>query len=267
METKELNQILEIASLFEVNKILWMIISFIVLFFAVKKLNQWSSNLKEKFPSKRLFILQSSTIISFVLSIVGTFAIIYGVLKPSKEILLALTGSAAVAIGFSLKDLVSSLIAGIVLLFDRPFQVGDRVTFKNIYGEIVKIGLRAVRLNTLDDNLVTIPNSEFINNAVASGNAGALDMMVVMNIHLALDENIPKVQELLYEVLITSRYVYLAKPVVVLVSEAEVAHRLVLKFTMKAYVLDVKYEKAFESDVYTRAIKELNKLEVRRPIL
>lgn len=266
METKDLNQVLEIASLFELNKVLWMIISFVLLFFIVKKLNHWSSGLKERFPSKRLFILQSFTVFSFILSIFGTFAIIYGVLKPSKEILLALTGSAAVAIGFSLKDIVSSLIAGIVLLFDRPFQVGDRVTFKEIYGEIVKIGLRAVRLNTLDDNLVTIPNSEFMSNAVASGNAGSLDMMIVMKIHLALDEDITKVTEILYEVLITSRYIYLAKPVIVLVSETEIAHRLALRFTLKAYVLDVKYEKAFESDVYSRAIKELNKHEIKRPL-
>ncbi len=104
--------------------------------------------------------------------------------------LLALGGGAAVAIGFSLKDLVASLFAGIILLFDRPFQVGDRVTFGNTYGEITSIGLRAVRLQTLDDNLVTIPNSRFIVDPVASGNAGELDMMVVMPFHLALNADI-----------------------------------------------------------------------------
>jgi len=52
---------------------------------------------------------------------------------------------------------VAVLVAGLLLLFDRPFRVGDRVSFNDVYGEIVSIGLRTVRLQTLDDNLVT-PN-------------------------------------------------------------------------------------------------------------
>lgn len=43
--------------------------------------------------------------------------------------MLAAGGSIAVAVGLSLKDLAASVVAGLILLFDRPFQVGDRVTF------------------------------------------------------------------------------------------------------------------------------------------
>jgi len=176
-----------------------------------------------------------------------------------------LGGSAAVAIGFSLKDLVSSMIAGIVLIFDRPFQVGDRVSFENVYGEISQIGLRAVRLVTLDDNLVTIPNSQFINNYVSSGNAGALDMMIVVKFHMALDENIEKIKDLLYEVVITSRFVYLKKPVAIVVSEVAVSETFALCFSVKAYVIDVQYEKSFETDIVTRAYNEFQKQGLKRP--
>src|SRR5690606_9449559 len=101
---------------------------------------------------------------------------------------------------------------------------------------------------------------------VASGNAGALDMMVVMKIHTSLNEDISRVEKILYEVLITSRYIYLDKPVVIVIQEVEVANRLALRFTLKAYVLDVKYEKAFETDIYSRGIKELNRLNIQRPV-
>ena len=96
----------------------------------------------------------------------------------AKEFMLAAGGSIAVALGFALKDIAASLVAGLLLLFDRPFRVGDRVSFADVYGEIVSIGLRTVRLQTLDDNLVTIPNSRFITDVVASGNSGELDMML-----------------------------------------------------------------------------------------
>ena len=70
-------------------------------------------------------------------------------------------GSAAVAIGFSLKILFLQWWQDFILLFDRPFQVGDRVSFNDLYGEIKSIGLRTVRLQTLNDDIVTIPNNKF----------------------------------------------------------------------------------------------------------
>src|SRR5690606_37763454 len=138
------------------------------------------------------------TILSFSLYIFGGIALFMGTVQPGKELMVAVGGSLAVAIGFAIKDVVGSLFAGIILLFDRPFQVGDRVTFGDTYGEIRSIGLRAVRLNTLDDNLVTIPNSKFITDVVASGNAGALDMMVVVNFHTNIHEDVERVKALIH---------------------------------------------------------------------
>ncbi|MCT4642756.1 MAG: mechanosensitive ion channel family protein [Bacteriovoracaceae bacterium] len=265
METKDLDKVIQIAELFKFEKIIWMVVAFVILVYVAKKLNEWTSSLIEKMPSQRLLFLQVITIVNFSLYIFGSFAIIYGILRPPEKMIIALAGSAAVAIGLALKDLVASIIAGIVLLFDRPFQVGDRVAFQGTYGEIQKIGLRAVRLNTLDDNLITIPNSQFMSNYVSSGNAGALDMMVVTSFHVAIDEDIDKIKDLLYEIVATSRFVYLSKPITISVNEAHIAESLAIKFTLKAYVLDVRYEKAFETDINSRVLKELSKNKIRRP--
>ena len=61
-------------------------------------------------------------------------------LKITPEVLLALGGTIAVSVGFALKDFVSSIVAGLIILVDRPFQVGDRVSFDGWYGEIIHIG-------------------------------------------------------------------------------------------------------------------------------
>ena len=228
-------------------------------------ISHFSNRLMEKVPTRRFLILQISTLITFALYIFGTVALVVGVLQPPKEFLIAAGGSIAVALGFALKDIAASLVAGILLLFDRPFRVGDRVTFGDTYGEIVSIGLRTVRLVTLDDNLVTIPNSRFITDVVASGNAGELDMMVVTDFHVSLDADIEAARKLIEEVVVTSRFAYLKKPVTFAIEEVEVARTLGIRLRTKAYVLDVRYEKAFQSDIVTRVTSLFKQRGILRP--
>ena len=164
-------------------------------------------------------------------------------------------GTVGVAVGFALKDLRGSLIAGVILLVDEPFQVGDRVAFGDSYGEITEIGLRSVRLVTLDDNLVTIPNNLFLTQSVASANAGALDCMVVMTFYIAAAEDYRKARRLAHEATSTSRYTYLSKPIVTLIADEFLGERFVTVLRVKAYVFDARYEKAFATDV-TERVKE-----------
>lgn len=267
MKTEGFDSLLNFAELLQVHKIILLVVSFILLVAFVKLLNKIGKRLQSRLNRHRLLILQVFTILSFVLYIFGGFSLFYAILAPPSELLLAIGGSAAVAIGFSLKDLVGSFVAGIVILLDRPFQVGDRVTFEGIYGEIVSIGLRAVRVNTLTDDLVTIPNSRFFTEAVSSGNAGALDMMVAVNFYIDLEADILRARELLYEIVVTSRYVFLKKPVKITAEEVVAANRLALKLTAKSYVLDVQYEKALQTDIVTRTELSFKENNIKRPAL
>ena len=210
-------------------------------------------------------LLQIITIIIFLIYIIGTAVIFYGSLQPPKELLIALGGSAAVAIGLSLKDLVSSLISGLVLLFDQPFQVGDRVKFGDQYGEIKSIGLRAVRLVTLSDDTVTIPNSRFLTEVVSSSNDGNMDMMIVNDFYLAIDADLELAKEIISEILITSKYIYLKKSFSIIVSEVILGNIIAVNLKVKSYVLDVKYEKLFQSELVSRVLDGFNKSKIKRP--
>jgi small-conductance mechanosensitive channel len=83
------------------------------------------------------------------------------VLAPSQDAFLAALGSAALAIGLGLQDLIKNLIGGMVIVVDRPFQIGDRVKLAEAYGEVKQIGLRSTKVYTDTGMLVTIPNSDF----------------------------------------------------------------------------------------------------------
>ena len=67
-------------------------------------------------------------------------------LRLSEQTLALIGGALAFALGFAAKDLVASLVAGFMIMADRPFQVGDRVNFGGAYGDVTAIGLRSVRI-------------------------------------------------------------------------------------------------------------------------
>lgn len=266
MNDQDITQMIDAVKLFEVWRVAVFLIGISILVFIAGLLNRLANYASDRFPSHRLLFLQIVTTIEFCIYIFGGAFLIYMTLSPAKELLIALGGGAAVAIGLSLKDLVASLVAGLTLLFDRPFLVGDRVQFGDVYGEIKSIGLRSVKLVTLDDSLVTIPNARFISDVVSSGNSGALDMMIVIPFHVALDADIETARRLIYETVVTSRFAYLAKPVKVVASEIVIGHNLALQLNAKAYVLDVQYEKDFQTDVVTRVTQAFLEHRIKRPM-
>ena len=260
-----MDNLLQISGVFSMDKVLLLLLSLIGLVLFVKALEKLGEMIYRKLPFRRMLISQVVTVSAVIIYVFGSNYLVYVILRPPKELMIAITSSTAVAIGFSLKDLVASVIAGFILLFDRPFQVGDRVTFGDTYGEITSIGLRAVRLVTLDDNVITIPNNRFMTDVVASGNAGALEMMLVFNFHVALDADLNVARDLLYEIVVTSRYVYLNQPVTIVVAEVVVAEVLAMQLHAKAYVIDVRFEKAFQTDIYMRCTEAFREWSIKRP--
>ena len=209
-------------------------------------------DLGERFGNQRLLFKKLSALLRFSVYVILFGITVSSVVVLESEALIAVAGTIGVAVGFAFKDLLASLMAGVILLMDEPFQVGDRVAFGGYYGEISEIGLRSVRMITLDDNLVTIPNNKFLNEASASANAGALDCMVVIPFYLCAAEDFVAARRLIEEATATSRYVFLDKPMTSLVSDEFMGERFVTVIRIKAYVFDARYEKAFASDVTER---------------
>ena len=204
MNNELASQLTTFVNMFDTGTLALLLVSLLALWLINWCIRNLTTRLMTRFPARRFTIMQLGTLLSFTLYIVGGTALVVGVLRPPQEFLLAIGGSAAVAMGFALKDIAASLVSGLILLFDRPFHVGDRVSFDGVYGEIIAITLRTVRLQTLDDNIVTIPNSRFITDVVASGNLGAMDMMVVTDFHLALDADIQQAEDIARQVIVTA---------------------------------------------------------------
>jgi small-conductance mechanosensitive channel len=208
-----------------------------------------------RFNERRLLFKQIGSISRFFILIGTSILVAAAVVRFSNEGLLAIGGSVAVAVGFAFQDLLASLMAWIILLIHRPFQVGDRVEFAGYYGEVVEIGLRTVRINTLDGNLISVPNSRFLTDAVSCANAGALDQMCVFEFFIGCREDFDLAKEIVYDATASSNFVYLKKNIVVHVKELPLPNNdtLAIKLKVKAYVFDSRFESAFGTDVEERS--------------
>lgn len=182
-------------------------------------------------------------------------------LNLSRENVLAVTGTVAVALGFAFKDYASSIIAGIVGLFEAPYRVGDRVAIAGNYGEVISYGLRAIRLKTPSDNVVTVPHSHIWSNTVSNANMGELEAQVVTQFYLAHEANPEEVENTLYRIAYTSKYTHLKLPILVVMSE----HSWGSLFKLRAYPLDARDEFVYATDLTIRAKKEFAKRNLPYP--
>ena len=107
-------------------------------------------------------------IASYVVLVIGLLisAETFGVKLSS---LAVIAGALGVGIGFGLQNIVSNFVSGLVILAERPIQIGDRVDLgNNTVGKVMRIGARATHVLTNDNIMVIVPNSEFINSRVVN---------------------------------------------------------------------------------------------------
>jgi small-conductance mechanosensitive channel len=211
-----------------------------------------ASRLGDRFTSHRLLIQKFESFAQFAIYL-GAAGICLGIsIRLDKTAMAVIGGALAFSVGFAMRDLVAAFIAGVTIMFDRPFQVGDRVDYAGQYGDILKIGLRSVRMNTLDDNIVTIPNNKILTDVTASGNYGCLEMQVPMDFYIGADQDLSVATRIIHEACLTSRYCYLDRNVPISAKQVILENYVAFHLKARPYVLDVKYEKAFETDVHSR---------------
>mgnify|MGYP000120535804 CR=1 FL=1 len=228
-------------------------------------LTQGAQQLGNRFTEHRLLLSQVASFTRFGVYFFGILLAFLSAVELRQETVLALSGSAGVALGFAFKDLASSVLAGVTILIDKPFQVGDRVSAGGVYGDVVSIGLRSVRIVTLDDNLVTLPNHKFLTEAVSSGNAGELNMLVQMDFFIGADQDVDEAVRILEEALSSSRFTFLSKPWTVLVKQVQLGDHFAIRLRGKAYVVDTGFEKAFESDVHRTVLRAFRQRRILPP--
>jgi small-conductance mechanosensitive channel len=109
-------------------------------------------------------------------------------------------GALSVGIGFGLQTIFNNFISGLILLFERPIQVGDTIEIGGIWAEVKKINVRATVVQTFDNASVIIPNSEFISQQVTNWSFKDRRMRQNLDVGVAYGADIDRVEKTLLEI-------------------------------------------------------------------
>lgn len=246
------------------KKVIYVILFFIATYYVTVFVSKILDNFSERVSRYRLRIKRMIPIFRVILWTLAFYVAIAGIIQPPYATVITVMASVGIAIGLASQDVLKNLFGGVMLILDRPFQVGDKIQFNNHYGEVLQIGLRSSRIVTPSDSVVTIPNGELIRTAVANANTGALDCQVISEIYLPAESPVEEVKEIAYKAVVSSRFVYLKKPISIITENEMHQRRFILKLKVKAYVLDIRYEFPFQSDVTELILSELNRRGIIR---
>ena len=244
------------------SKVFWAVVIFFVAMVIIKYLTNTLERMSEPRTNLRLTIKRLIPTIRITGWAIILYIIIVDIFAPSLETLFAISASAGIAIGFASKDVLKNVFGGITILIDRPFQVGDKIEIGSYYGEVTQIGLRSVRIVTPDDSQVSIPNGEILNQLVSNANTGESNALVVSEFFLPPDIDLVRAKKIAYRAAAVSRYIYLNKPISVILKNEVHQGRSLLKMRLKAYVLDIRYEFPFSSEMTEIVLQEFLRTEL-----
>ena len=109
-------------------------------------------------------------------------------------------GFLSVGIGFGLQNITSNFISGLIVLFERPISVGDRVVVNGIEGDIEEINIRATKVKTLENISIIVPNSDFVSKDVINYSHGDPTFKLIIDVGVAYDSDLDLVLQALDEV-------------------------------------------------------------------
>lgn len=194
MELKDIYQMLKAAlqfQLFTLNQTpvtLMSIVLFLGIFIILFTISGYivralRSKVLPRFHLEESIIYNISRVIHYTLLIMSA-AFAFQFIGIDFSGLVVVFGFLSVGIGFGLQNITSNFISGLILLFERPIKIGDRVTVGGTEGDVVEIKMRSTVIRSLNNISIIVPNSEFVSAQVVNWSHG--DPRVRVEIHVGV---------------------------------------------------------------------------------
>lgn len=180
--------------------ILYLLILTFLLFFISNKLKNFLiENLLERTKLDLGAKQAIGTIARYLIVLLG-FLIILQTVGINLTTLNVLAGAVGVGVGFGLQNIANNFISGLIILFERPIKVGDRIVVDKVDGKVIAIGARSTRVKTNDNITIIVPNSKFISENVVNWSFDGEKVRFKIPVDVAYDSDIDLVEKLLVEI-------------------------------------------------------------------
>jgi small-conductance mechanosensitive channel len=153
-------------SSFTVLTLVYLILATLLLFYLTSKINKIVTH-KLLAKSRIDYGVRAATgsIIKYLFLTIG-FVIILQTAGIDLSSLTILFGALGIGIGFGLQNVINNFVSGLIILFERPIKVGDRIEVAGVAGDVIDISMRATTIVTNDNISIIVPNSQFISETV-----------------------------------------------------------------------------------------------------
>lgn len=194
-------------SLFEINKTAITLSSLLMFLIVIALFSLLSRVLRRVLGTQVLSKFAIDEGIQYTLIRISHYAVMtLGAVVAFQFIGIDLTGFAvvlgflSVGIGFGLQNVTSNFVAGLILLFERPIKVGDRVTVGDKEGDVTEIKIRSTTIRTLNNITVIVPNSEFVSSTVVNWSYGDQRIRVEIDVGVSYGSDLDTVMNSLLEI-------------------------------------------------------------------
>ena len=144
-----------------------------------------------------------STTLNYIIVISGVL-IAFSSLGVSAEQFAIIFGALGVGIGFGLRNIIANFVSGIIMVFERPIQIGDTIEVDSTMGKVMSIGTRASAVQTFDGSEVIVPNESFISSKIINWTLSDERRRKVLQIKVAFDSDIETVLEIMRSVALSN---------------------------------------------------------------
>ena len=177
--------------------------AFLIVFFTHAATRLWRYILQKKIlassgmePGLRDSI---TTITVYLFWLIGILAALYAFGLNTTSLAVAL-GALGIGLGFGLQNIFNNFISGIILLFERPIQVGDAIEINETWATVTKINVRSTVVQTYDNASLIIPNSDLISQQVTNWSFKDLRLRRKITVGVAYGSDIELVRKTLLEI-------------------------------------------------------------------
>jgi len=147
-----------------------------------------------------------SSIVKYMVLVIG-FVVILQTAGINLSSITILLGALGVGIGFGLQNVTNNFVSGIIILFERPIKVGDRIEVAGVAGDVVDISMRATTILTNDNISIIVPNSQFISETVINWSHTDRSVRFNFPVGVSYKEEPETVRKLLLEIATDNLYV------------------------------------------------------------
>lgn len=171
-------------------------------------------------------------------------------------------GLLSVGIGFGLQNITSNFISGLIILFERPIGVGDRVVVSDIEGDVTEINIRSTMVRTVNNIYIIVPNSEFVSKDVINYSHGDPSYRLDVDVGVSYGSDLDVVLKALKEVADENKSVMEdPEPEVHLIEFGESSWNMQLR----AWIPDVKHYPKVRNELNQSIIRTFRKYDVQIP--